>query len=201
MRTSTATPPSTPSTLHSTSPNGTRISLLRRVIATVSPCRCGHSSIHGHVAAAVLTHRRSIIAVRVGLEWRLYFLLELAKLAWEEHNLAQTLKYIAQAKQIATQADQPHFLVPTPPPTPPRATPFLRSLLFNVTFHVVARASSFWWKRTWRLLDETSAPWCSTCSSTNKHTTPAPKARFRPRTPNLNLLRWCLTADAGIGEE
>ena len=58
----------------------------------------------------------------MGLEWRLYFLLELAKLAWEEHNLAQTLKYIAQAKQIATQADQPHFLVPTPPPTPPRGS-------------------------------------------------------------------------------
>jgi len=166
-----------------------------------------------YVAAAVLTHRRSIIViittVRVGLEWRLYFLLELAKLAWEEHNLAQALKYIAQAKQIATQADQPHFLVPTP--SSPHQ--FLRSLPFNVTFHVVARPSSFWWKRTWRLLDETSAPWCSTCSSTNKHTTPAPKARFRPRTPQSQSVALacvcvcvcvcvsCVTADAGVGEE
>jgi hypothetical protein len=49
----------------------------------------------------------------VGIEWRLYFLLELTKLAWEEHNLTQTVKYIAQAKQIATQANQPHFLVRT----------------------------------------------------------------------------------------
>lgn len=82
-----------------------------RHVAIVSQRKATTGDAHVNRNAAKHTlHLALDVAERVGLEWRLYFLLELAKLAWEEHNLAQALKYIAQAKQIATQADQPHFL-------------------------------------------------------------------------------------------